>query len=125
MNIYRHQFVSVCPNNGDVIIYALEIESDSMIQVEHITTQAKLCRLEASYHEKIADAFFERFGGRQTIKGHHHGVDIETRRGFDDPDFGRLTTRVTIGSTVYEKGVEAINAIKAISRGGYEQCACR
>ena len=116
MNIYRHQFVSACPNNGDVIIYALEIESDSMIQVEHITTQAKLCRLDATYHEKIADAFYERFGGRQTIRAHHHGVDIETRRGFEEPNHGRLTTRVQIGATVYEKGVEAIHAIKAVSR---------
>ena len=98
-----------------MIIYEIEIESDAMIQVEHITTQAKLCRLNPSYHEKIADTFFERFGGRQTINAHHHGVDIETRRGFGESSCGRLMQRVQVGTTVYEKGVEAVHAIKAVS----------
>jgi hypothetical protein len=114
MNIYRHQFVSHCPNNGKPIIYSLEIETDSVIQVEHIVTACALQK--HAYHEAIADELHQRFDGRQIIKAHHHGVDIETRRGFEDPNFGRLTTRVQIGPVVYEKGVEAIHAIKAVSR---------
>lgn len=83
MNIYRHKFVATCPNNGDIIFYEIEIQSSSLIQAEHITTQAALCRAEPTYHERIADSFFERFGGQQIIKANHHGVEIETRRGFE------------------------------------------
>jgi hypothetical protein len=113
MNIYRYQFVSHCPNNDRPIIYSLEIESDSVIQVEHIVTACSLHR--RAFHEAIADELHQRFNGRHVLKAHHHGVDIETRRGFEDPNHGRLMQRVQIGATVYEKGVEAIRAIKAIS----------
>jgi hypothetical protein len=78
VNIYRHTFASRCPNNGALIVYALEIESDSMIQVEHITTATRLNG--EGFHEAIADDLHKRFGGRQTLKAHHHGVDIETVR---------------------------------------------
>lgn len=114
MNIYRYQFVSRCPNNGRPIIYALEIETDEVVRVEHIMTAAALH--ESAYHEEIADDMHARFKGRQTLKAHHHGVDIETRRGFEAPDCGRLTQRVQIGSTVYEKGVKAKHAIEALAR---------
>jgi hypothetical protein len=80
MNIYRYQFVSHCPNNDRPIIYSLEIETADVIHVEHIMTAAALH--ETAYHEEIADDMHERFQGRQIIKAHHHGVDIETRRGF-------------------------------------------
>lgn len=80
MNIYRHQFISACPNNGQAIIYQLEIQAAKMIQVEHIVTACKLHQ--KGFHEAIADELFARFGERQVIKAHHHGVDIETRRGF-------------------------------------------
>ncbi|MEK6294416.1 MAG: hypothetical protein V4793_24120 [Paraburkholderia tropica] len=80
-NIYRHQFVSRCPNNQQPIIYALEIETDQKVMVEHIVTAARIN--ECAFHEAIADDLHARFGGRQTLKAHHHGVDIETRRGFE------------------------------------------
>jgi SRSO17 transposase len=78
MNIYRHQFVSHCPNNDKPIIYALSIETDGVIQVEHIVTAAALHK--RAYHEAIADDLHARFGGKQVMTAHHHGVDIETVR---------------------------------------------
>ena len=77
-NTYRHQFVSHCPNNDQAIIYELTIETVKTIFVEHITTAAALHKRE--FHEVIADDLFERFGGKQTLKAHHHGVDVETVR---------------------------------------------
>ena len=114
MNIYRYQFVSHCPNNQLPIIYSLEIETDEVIHVEHIVTAAALH--DSAYHEEIADDLHERFKGRQTLKAHHHGVDIETRRGFDLPECGRLAERVIIGKTVFEKGVDARLVVEAVSR---------
>lgn len=84
MNIYRHQFVCHCPANNKAIIYDLCIESDVMIHVEHIVTAAALHQ--KGYHEAVADDLMKKLGGRQVLKAHHHGVDIETRRGFE----GRL-----------------------------------
>ena len=49
------------------------------ITVEEI--MAVCAEFEAEYHEEIADALFQRFGGVQILKAHHHGVDVETRRG--------------------------------------------
>jgi hypothetical protein len=119
MNTYRHKFVSACPNNAEIIYYDLEIQSEQMIQVEHIITQAALCRLEASYHEKIADAFFARFGGRQVIKAHHHGVDIETVRESSNTPSGKvLTERVVVGPRVFEKGVSVDVVVDFLSTGG-------
>lgn len=78
-NIYRRQFVSVCPADGDHIIYSLEIRSQTMLRVEHINTAVAL---EAkAFHEEIADRLFERFGGEQRIIAVHQGVEIETVRG--------------------------------------------
>lgn len=80
MNIYTRKFVASCPNNGEPIIYSLRIETDDrMIQVEHIVTATALHK--QGYHEQIADDLFGRFGGRQTLEAHHHGVDILTVRG--------------------------------------------
>jgi len=79
MNIYSRQFVADCPNNGQPIIYSLRIETvDRMIQVEHIVTATAL--IKRGYHEQIADELHRRFGGRQALRAHHHGVDIETIR---------------------------------------------
>lgn len=79
MNIYKRQFVADCPNNGQPIIYSLRIETvDRMIQVEHIVTATAL--IKRGYHEQIADELHGRFGGRQALRAHHHGVDIETIR---------------------------------------------
>jgi hypothetical protein len=80
MNIYHRQFVANCPNNGEGIIYSLRIDAgDHMIPAEHIVTATAL--IKQGYHEHIADELFRRFGGRQTLRAHHHGVDIETLRG--------------------------------------------
>lgn len=78
-NRYSHTFVAACPNNGAMIIYSLVIETQGrMIQVEHIVTAISL--IKQGYHEQIADELHRRFGGRQVLKAHHHGVDIETVR---------------------------------------------
>jgi len=80
MNVYARKFAAACPNNGEQIIYSLRIETDGrMIQVEHITTATAL--IKEGFHEQIADQLFARFGGKQTLTAHHHGVDIETVRG--------------------------------------------
>lgn len=81
MNIYRYQFVSACPANDMPIVYSLVIEAEKKIYVEHIMTEAALHK--RGYHEDIADAMHARLGCRQTLKAHHHGVDIETKRGFE------------------------------------------
>lgn len=79
MNIYNRQFVAECPNNGQSIIYNLRIETvGRVILVEHIVTATAL--IKRGYHEQIADELHQRFGGRQALRAHHHGVDIETIR---------------------------------------------
>lgn len=113
-NTYRYQFFSHCPANDRPIMYSLEIETSEVIHVEHIVTACSL--FESAYHEEIADRLHDRFLGRQTIKAHHHGVDIETRRGFEPVDCGRLKQRVQVGSTVYEKGTDAKLAVEAVNR---------
>jgi hypothetical protein len=80
MNVYSRQFVAACPNNSEPIIYSLRIETDDrMIPVEHIVTATAL--IKQGFHEQIADELHRRFGGRQVLCAHHHGVDIETTRG--------------------------------------------
>lgn len=81
LNIYRHRFVCICPDNPQAIIYDFELQSEKMVRVEHIVVACAL--FQQAFHEKIADALFERFGGYQVLKAHHHGVDIETRRGVE------------------------------------------
>lgn len=107
MNIYRQQFVSHCPNNGLHIIYSLEIQSDEVIHVEHIVTATRL--MADSFHEDIADELHARFGGRQILKAHHHGVDIESRRGF--PDESGLVELAHISAAhrrILESGVSVV-----------------
>jgi hypothetical protein len=79
VNRYSRIFVATCPNNGEQIIYTLIIETvGRMLQVEHIVTATAL--IKQGYHEQIADELHRRFGGRQVLRAHHHGVDIETVR---------------------------------------------
>lgn len=80
MNFYRIRFVLVCPANGIPVTYALEIERPTMIRVEDIQAAVKTLGAGA-FHEDAADALFRLLGGRQTMRAHHHGVDIETVRG--------------------------------------------
>jgi hypothetical protein len=79
VNAYDRQFIAACPTNGQPIIYSLRIETnDRMIPVEHIVTATTL--IKQGFHEQIADELHRRFGGRQVLRAHHHGVDIETTR---------------------------------------------
>lgn len=79
MNRYTYRFSVKCPNNNRVVEYRLILDSQRMIMVEDI---AKKCKsLKPTYHEQIADQLYDAFGGQQTIRAHHHGVDIETVRG--------------------------------------------
>lgn len=88
MNIYRHRFIVQCPANSKPIIYDLEIQSDKMIHVEKIMVACAMWQQE--YHEKMADSLAHQFPNtHQILKAHHHGVDIETRRGLNDGSFSR------------------------------------
>lgn len=78
MNIYRTKFFARCPANDCIIDYSLAIHTGTMIRVEEIN--AELAEIKSGYHEDIADRLCARFGGSQTIKATHHGVDIETIR---------------------------------------------
>ena len=78
INRYTRQFIAACPNNGEQIIYVLVIEKAAPIMVEHIVTATQMIR--KGFHEAIADGLYAQFGGRQTLRAHHHGVDIETIR---------------------------------------------
>jgi hypothetical protein len=107
MNIYRFIFIVKCPVNGKPISYAFELQKpdSEKVMVEDISAFAKAFNSE--FHEQLADAFLEKFGGQQILKAHHHGVDIETHRGFETLQFdGRTKRRIVMGKTVFEKGVE-------------------
>ena len=78
MNIYSIEFVSSCPNNGEVINYRLEIRSQTMIMVEDIESA---CNVGAEFHENLAAEFHKRFGGRQELTARHGRVEIQTIRG--------------------------------------------
>lgn len=82
MNRYRTGFYAKCPLNGIRITYDLIIEADTLIAVEDIVTEVE--RIDAGFHEDIADALFARFGGIQTLTANHHGVLIETTRPWRD-----------------------------------------
>lgn len=79
MNRYKTEFFSECPVNKVRVKYDLLIETEKTISVE------ELLGLFADYyasgfHELMADDLYKRYGGRQTMKAFHHGVEIETVR---------------------------------------------
>jgi len=78
MNTYRHTFTAICPADGEMIIYRLEIRSQAMIHVEHIRAATAL--IKKGWHEQIADLLAESLGGNQTIIATHQAVEIETVR---------------------------------------------
>jgi hypothetical protein len=78
VNIYRHTFAAVCPSDGELIIYQLEVRASAMIRVEHI--KAATAVIKKGWHEQIADRLAEDIGGDQTIIATHQGVEIETVR---------------------------------------------
>ena len=79
MNIYQYVFTSVCPSDGDTIIYRLEICTNRTIMAEHIKTATALHK--SGYQEQIADDLYRQFGGVQIMHGVHQGVEIFTLRG--------------------------------------------
>jgi hypothetical protein len=78
-NVYTLLFTTVCPVNSLPVQYELEVTSVHRIMAEDL--QAACAELKTGLHEDIADKLYERFGGRQSLKAFHHGVDIFTRRG--------------------------------------------
>lgn len=82
MNIYTHRFSTPCPNNEREVDYELDITTERTIMVEEIVAacqEAKAC--DKPYHETMAEFLYAKFGGRQQMRAHHHGVDILTIRG--------------------------------------------
>lgn len=83
MNIYRHAFTLTCPNNGQTIAYRLTITTIHVLMVEDITAACvEAQQLGKPYHENVADMLHAKFGGQQCMVAFHHGVQIETHRGF-------------------------------------------
>lgn len=84
-NEYRQFFNLPCVNNGEVIAYELTLTTygSHVIMVEELQHEVReVCpKLAKPYHETIADHLYDRFGGYQVIKAHHHGTHIETIRG--------------------------------------------
>jgi hypothetical protein len=80
MNIYRHQFTRLCPNNGLAIAYHLTIETPQVLMVESIIEGVENLP-ERGFHEAFADTLTRVLPGRQTLIAHHHGVELETHRG--------------------------------------------
>lgn len=78
MNRYDHQFAATCPADGATIIYHLTIKTDAVLMAEDITAA---CRFDGPvFHETLADALIDKFGGRQKVRAMHQGVRITTRR---------------------------------------------
>lgn len=79
MNIYKTTFSVECPNKPDEWIeYALEIESEDIIMVEHINDRTDV--VGAMFHENLADLLYAQIGGNQTMTATHQGVEIKTIR---------------------------------------------
>lgn len=81
MNTYTCEFHQQCPNNGVRVKYELKIESETVIPVEDIVSAVSQIEAgEPKFHEEYADELTAGLPGKQTLKAHHHGVDIETIR---------------------------------------------
>lgn len=80
MNKYRYVFTRTCPNNGLTIKYSLLIKSPNVLMVESIIEEVDNLP-ESGFHEAFADTLTRVLPGLQTLRAHHHGVDIETTRG--------------------------------------------
>lgn len=78
MNIYRHTFAATCTNDGELIVYRLEIRSLCIIWVEHIKAATALIKV--GIQEQIADHLQEALGGHLVLTGTHQGVEIESIR---------------------------------------------
>lgn len=80
MNFYTYGFMMRCPVNEKVIRYSLTIETPDRVLVEEIVRVVDAMPV-SGFHEDIADSLASALPGRQTLRAHHHGVDIETVRG--------------------------------------------
>jgi hypothetical protein len=78
VNIYRTTFFARCPENGEVITYALAIHTGVTVMVEAI--RAEVESITEGYHEAIADQLCAKFGGSQRLVARHDCVEIETIR---------------------------------------------
>lgn len=79
MNTYRYVFAATCPNDGEPIIYGLEIRSVQQIMVERIK---EVCaEWQNGYQEEIAKDIQEQLGGEVTLRAQHQGVEIVTTLG--------------------------------------------
>jgi hypothetical protein len=77
-NQYKVIFSKPCPVNDLIIKYTLKIKTKNVILVEDLI--AFIEHLPSDYHEIYADKFAHKFGGKQVLKGFHHGVYISTKR---------------------------------------------
>lgn len=81
MHCYRYVFAAVCPQDGEQIIYGLEIYSESKIMVEAI--KEACAEWPQGFQEDIAADLHARLGGALTLRAQHQGVEIVTT--FDAP----------------------------------------
>ena len=79
MNRYTTKFFCTCPFNKARIEYHLTIETQRVISVEELLELLSTVYAEGM-HELMADDLYQRFGGVQTLRAFHHGVEIETVR---------------------------------------------
>lgn len=82
MNAYTIEFHVACPVNGVRVKYTLRIETPArlMLPVEQLVAEIEAIEGDPAFHEDLADRLASKFPGNQTMKAHHHGVDIETTR---------------------------------------------
>lgn len=78
MNKYSLKFFAYCPENNLRIEYDLQIMLKTKIMAEDLIDAVNL--IDRGHHEEIANQLHREFGGLQTLKAYHHGVNIETIR---------------------------------------------
>jgi len=83
MNTYRYVFAAICPNDGDSIIYGLEIRSQERIMVEAIKDAC--AEWPTGFQEDIAADLHKQLGGVLTLRAQHQSVEIVTTLGAPGP----------------------------------------
>jgi len=79
MNKYEFKFEASCPNNSNKDYYHIEMESDSIIQVEDI--HRFLSEISKPiYQEEFTDLLSENFAASITVVGFHQKIKITTKR---------------------------------------------
>lgn len=79
MNTYETQWHCKCPINKVRVLYRAKIETKEIISVEELLAYIEKY-YQDGFHELIATALQEKFGGKQTITADHHSVTITTTR---------------------------------------------